>query len=121
MKTSCKKAASVTQSRWSATGKFQAICRLDRSRCSVLAAGGVASETVCGSATKVPGDHEACAAIAAGKLTEHLRPLNAHRFVADAFRMLKVRGRLLTTTPYPGDITIRLGIYGSYLAMGDRF
>lgn len=127
--------------------------------------------TVCGSATQVPDEDETYDAIVAGEFIEHLLPLDAHRFVADAFRVLKVGGRLLVTTPNPGDVkrlwrggtllggahlsqhhpdTFRtvlkmygfarvrirgsgkvtwylgdrlpwLGVYGSYLAMGDKY
>lgn len=132
---------------------------------------GIYSGTVCGSATQVPSDDETYDAIVAGEFIEHLLPIDAHRFVADAFRVLTIRGRLLLTTPNPGDIKLRLrggtilggahlsqhhpgtfktvlrmygfsrvrvlgsgkvswylgdrlpwlGIYGSYLAMGDKF
>jgi SAM-dependent methyltransferase len=131
----------------------------------------VYSGTVCGSATQVPSDDETYDAIVAGEFIEHLLPMDAHRFVADAFRVLKVGGRLLLTTPNPGDVKRRLrggtvlggahlsqhhpgtfktvlrmygfarvrtlgsgkvswylgqrfpwlGIYGSFLAMGDKF
>jgi SAM-dependent methyltransferase len=63
--------------------------------------------TVCGSATQVPSDDETYDAIVAGEFIEHLLPMDAHRFVADAFRVLKVRGRLLVTTPNPGDVKLR--------------
>jgi SAM-dependent methyltransferase len=68
----------------------------------------VYSGTVCGSATEVPSADETYDAIVAGEFIEHLLPIDAHRFVADAFRVLKVRGRLLLTTPNPGDVKLRL-------------
>jgi ubiquinone/menaquinone biosynthesis C-methylase UbiE len=64
--------------------------------------------TVCGSATQIPSSDESYDAVVAGEFIEHLLPIDAHRFVADAFRVLKVRGRLLLTTPNPGDIKLRL-------------
>jgi SAM-dependent methyltransferase len=131
----------------------------------------VYSGTVCGSATQIPNDDETYDAIVAGEFIEHLLPIDAHHFVADAFRVLKVRGRILLTTPNPGDLKLAmrggtalggahlsqhhpgtfktvlrmygfsrvrvrgsgkvtwylgdrfplLGIYGSFLAMGDKF
>lgn len=64
--------------------------------------------TVCGSATQIPNEDETYDAIVAGEFIEHLLPMDAHRFVADAFRVLRVRGRILLTTPNPGDIKMRL-------------
>ena len=67
----------------------------------------VYSGTVCGSATQIPTEDETYDVILAGEFIEHLLPMDAHRFVADAFRVLKVRGRLLLTTPNPGDVKMR--------------
>jgi ubiquinone/menaquinone biosynthesis C-methylase UbiE len=64
--------------------------------------------TVCGSATQIPSGDESYDAVVAGEFIEHLLPIDAHRFVADAFRVLKLNGRLLLTTPNPGDIKLRL-------------
>jgi len=64
--------------------------------------------TVCGSATQIPADDETYHAVVAGEFIEHLLPMDAHRFVADAFRVLKVRGRIVLTTPNPGDVKMRL-------------
>ncbi len=68
----------------------------------------VYSGTVCGSATQIPTDDETYDAVVAGEFIEHLLPIDAHRFVADVFRVLKVRGRILLTTPNPGDTKMRL-------------
>jgi ubiquinone/menaquinone biosynthesis C-methylase UbiE len=68
----------------------------------------VYSGTVCGSATQIPSEDDSYDAIVAGEFIEHLLPMDAHRFVADAFRVLKVRGRFMLTTPNPGDIKLRL-------------
>jgi SAM-dependent methyltransferase len=68
----------------------------------------VYSGTVCGSATQIPSDDGTYDAIVAGEFIEHLLPMDAHRFVADAFRVLKVRGRFMLTTPNPGDIKLHL-------------
>jgi SAM-dependent methyltransferase len=76
--------------------------RLDRLPVDVYAG------TVCGSATQIPSEDEAYDAIVAGEFIEHLLPMDAHRFVADSFRILKVRGRILLTTPNPGDLKMRL-------------
>lgn len=67
----------------------------------------VYSGTVCGSATQIPSLDETYDAVVAGEFIEHLLPIDAHRFVADAFRVLKVRGVLLLTTPNPGDLKMR--------------
>lgn len=64
--------------------------------------------TVCGSATQIPSEDDSYDAVVAGEFIEHLLPMDAHRFVADAFRVLKVGGRILLTTPNPGDIKLRL-------------
>lgn len=63
--------------------------------------------TVCGSATQIPNDDDTYDAVVAGEFIEHLLPIDAHRFIADAFRVLKLRGRLLITTPNPGDLKMR--------------
>ena len=68
----------------------------------------VYSGTVCGSATHIPSEDETYDAVVAGEFIEHLLPVDAHRFVADVFRVLKVGGRLVLTTPNPGDIKLRL-------------
>lgn len=67
----------------------------------------VYSGTVCGSATQIPNDDETYDAILAGEFIEHLLPIDSHRFIADSFRVLKLRGRLLLTTPNPGDWKMR--------------
>jgi SAM-dependent methyltransferase len=76
--------------------------RLDRLPADVYAG------TVCGSATQIPSNDETYDAVVAGEFIEHLLPMDAHRFVADSFRVLKVRGRILLTTPNPGDAKMRL-------------
>ena len=75
--------------------------RLDRLPSAVYAG------TVCGSAKQIPSDDETYDAIVAGEFIEHLLPMDAHSFIADVFRVLKVRGRLLLTTPNPGDVKMR--------------
>jgi len=67
----------------------------------------VYSGTVCGSATQIPSEDETYDAVLAGEFIEHLLPMQAQQFVADAFRVLKVRGRILLTTPNPGDVKMR--------------
>ncbi len=76
--------------------------RLDRLPTDVYAG------TVCGSATQIPSGDETYDAVIAGEFIEHLLPIDAHRFVADVFRVLKVRGRIVLTTPNPGDVKLRL-------------
>jgi SAM-dependent methyltransferase len=76
--------------------------RLDRLPADVY------SGTVCGSATQIPTQDESYDAVIAGEFIEHLLPIDAHRFVAESFRVLKVRGRLVLTTPNPGDLKMRL-------------
>jgi len=67
----------------------------------------VYSGTVCGSATQIPSEDEAYDIVVAGEFIEHLLPIQALHFVADAFRVLKVRGRILLTTPNPSDVKLR--------------
>jgi SAM-dependent methyltransferase len=69
---------------------------------------GVYGETVCGSATELPADDEQYDGIVAGEFIEHLVPWDALRFVAEAFRVLRLRGTLLLTTPNPRDLKLRL-------------
>jgi SAM-dependent methyltransferase len=64
--------------------------------------------TVCGSATQIPSEDETYDVIVAGEFIEHLLPIDAHKFVADSFRVLRVGGRILLTTPNPGDIKLRM-------------
>jgi len=68
---------------------------------------GVYSGTVCGSATQIPTEDETYDAVVAGEFIEHLLPFDAQQFVADSFRVLKVRGRILLTTPNPGNVKMR--------------
>lgn len=63
--------------------------------------------TVCGSATQIPASDDAYDAVVAGEFIEHLLPMDAHHFIADAFRVLRLGGRLLLTTPNPGDLKMR--------------
>jgi SAM-dependent methyltransferase len=71
--------------------------RLDRLPRNVYAG------AVCGSAMQAPIDDETYDATVTGEFIKHLLPIDAVRLAADAFRILKVGGRLLLTTPNPGD------------------
>lgn len=69
---------------------------------------GVYSDTVCGSATAMPIADHSRDAIVAGEFIEHLPPRAAGEFLHEAFRVLRLGGVLMLTTPNPGDIKRRL-------------
>lgn len=69
--------------------------RLDRLPSAVYAG------TVCGSAKQIPSDDETYDAIVAGEFIEHLLPMDAHSFIADVFRVLKVQGQAAADQAQP--------------------
>jgi len=130
----------------------------------------VYEEGVHGYSTKIPNEDGTYDAVVAGEFIEHIYQSDVDQTLGEIFRVLKVGGRLLLTTPNPSDIkrkwrghsilggahvsqhfadTLRLKlrmagfsrvriygsgkvsrylgfhfplfIYGSYLAMGDKF
>ena len=138
--------------------------RLDRLPQGIYEAG------VHGYSTKIPNDDGTYDAVLAGEFIEHIYQADVDQTLGEIFRVLKIGGRLLLTTPNPGDIkrkfrgrsilggahvsqhfpdtlTLKLrmagfsrvriygsgkvsryvgshmplSLYGSYLAMGDKF
>lgn len=138
--------------------------RLDRLPMNVY------EEGVHGYSTKIPNEDGTYDAVVAGEFIEHIYQADVDQTLGEIFRVLKIGGRLLLTTPNPGDIkrkmrgrsilggahvsqhfpdTLRLKlrmagfsrvriygsgkvsryigsrfplfIYGSYLAIGDKF
>jgi SAM-dependent methyltransferase len=130
----------------------------------------VYERAVHGYSTNIPNDDGTYDAIVAGEFIEHIYQVDVDQTLGEFFRVLKIGGRLLLTTPNPGDIkrkmrgrsilggahvsqhfpdTLKLKlrmagfsrvevmgsgkvsryvgshfplfIYGSYLAMGDKF
>ena len=63
---------------------------------------------ICGSATSIPCEDGAFDAVVAGEFIEHLRGPDVFAFVHEAFRVLRIGGVLVLTTPNPGDIKRRL-------------
>ena len=132
---------------------------------------GVYENNILGSCTAIESKDEEFDAIVAGEFLEHLYPADVDRTLFEMFRVLRIGGRLLLTTPNPGDLKRKargqsilgrahvsqhhhdalkmkmrmagssrvrvygsgkvtrylgcrfplLGVYGSYLIMGDKF
>ena len=64
----------------------------------------VYAKKILGSASDIPIEDNSVDAIVGGEFIEHLYALDAVSFLAEAFRVLKVGGVLLVTTPNPYDI-----------------
>ena len=71
--------------------------RLDRLPKAVYA------DTICGSATSMPLPAESIDALVAGEFIEHIPNHMTMDFLFDAFRVLRMRGVLMLTTPNPHD------------------
>ena len=69
---------------------------------------GVYARTICGYATEVPAEDESFDAIVAGEFLEHLYPIDVGRTLSEFFRVLRVGGQLLMTTPNPNDLKRRI-------------
>lgn len=132
---------------------------------------GIYHQGIYGLSTKIPCNDCTFDVVVAGEFIEHLYPIDIDQTLSEIFRVLRVRGRFLLTTPNPKDIKRRirkqsilgdahvsqhfhdtlklklrmigfsrvrifgsgrvvwylgyrfpfLSIYGSYLAMGDKF
>jgi ubiquinone/menaquinone biosynthesis C-methylase UbiE len=66
------------------------------------------SSSICGYSTEIPvGDNEFDVVIA-GEFIEHLYPRDVDLTLGEIFRVLKIGGRLLLTTPNPSDIKKKL-------------
>ncbi len=61
-----------------------------------------------GSSTEIPADDCSFDVVVAGEFIEHLYPSDVDMTLAEIFRVLKIGGRLLLTTPNPADIKLKL-------------
>jgi 2-polyprenyl-3-methyl-5-hydroxy-6-metoxy-1,4-benzoquinol methylase len=61
----------------------------------------VYSEALCGFATDIPGESGRYDAVVAGEFLEHVPPMQVDATLAEFFRVLRLHGRLLLTTPNP--------------------
>jgi SAM-dependent methyltransferase len=64
---------------------------------------GVYQQTVHGLSTKIPIEGESFEVVVAGEFIEHLYPSDVDKTLEEIFRVLKIGGRLLLTTPNPYD------------------
>ena len=62
------------------------------------------SETIHGSCTKIPVGDDSFDAIVSGEFIEHLRPSDLDPTLFEMFRVLRLGGRMLLSTPNPMDI-----------------
>lgn len=68
----------------------------------------VYTEKLLGVSTDIPVEDESFDAVCAGEFVEHLYPADVDKSLAEFFRVLKIGGRLLLTTPNPSDIKRRV-------------
>lgn len=68
----------------------------------------VYEEGVHGYSTKIPNDDDTYDAVVAGEFIEHIYQADVDQTLGEIFRVLKIGGRLLLTTPNPGDIKRKL-------------
>ncbi len=68
----------------------------------------VYSRTIYGLSTEIPADDYSFDAVVAGEFIEHLYAKDVDQTLAEIFRVLKIGGRLLLTTPNPQDIKKKL-------------
>jgi len=61
-------------------------------------------EGVHGYSTKIPNEDDTYDAVVAGEFIEHIYQADVDQTLGEIFRVLKIGGRLLLTTPNPGDI-----------------
>lgn len=76
--------------------------RLDRLPTNVY------EEGVHGYSTKIPNEDGTYDAVIAGEFIEHIYQADVDQTLGEIFRVLKIGGRLLLTTPNPGDIKRRM-------------
>lgn len=69
---------------------------------------GIYKEYIHGSSTAIPLADCSLDAAIAGEFIEHLYPMDVDLSLAEIFRTLRIGGRILLTTPNPGDIKLRL-------------
>lgn len=65
---------------------------------------GVYDRRICGSATQIPLEDECVDGVVAGEFIEHLYPRDVYGTLCEIFRVLKLNGVCLLTTPNPGDL-----------------
>jgi SAM-dependent methyltransferase len=73
------------------------------------------SRSICGLSTEIPAPDRTFDAVVAGEFLEHLYPADVDPTLCEMQRVLKIRGRLLMTTPNPGYVRLRLtdgSVYG---------
>lgn len=70
--------------------------------------GDVYRHKVHGSSTAIPADDCTYDVVVAGEFIEHIYPGDVDKTLTEIFRTLKIRGRLMLTTPNPYDIKRRL-------------
>lgn len=68
----------------------------------------VYEEGVHGYSTKIPNEDGTYDAVVAGEFIEHIYQADVDQTLGEIFRVLKIGGRLLLTTPNPGDIKRKL-------------
>ncbi len=68
----------------------------------------VYQDNVYGSSTEIPVDDYSYDVVVAGEFIEHLYPTDVDKTLAEIFRVLKIGGRVLLTTPNPEDIKLKL-------------
>lgn len=61
-----------------------------------------------GSSTNIPIQDNSFDVVVAGEFIEHLYPSDVDKTLYEIFRVLKLGGRILLTTPNPGDIKLKL-------------
>lgn len=67
----------------------------------------VYANTICGTALKIPVEDCYFDAVLAGEFIEHLYPADVEGTLCEIFRVLRIGGALLLTTPNPRDIKLR--------------
>jgi predicted SAM-dependent methyltransferase len=65
-------------------------------------------EGVHGYSTKIPNEDGTYDAVVAGEFIEHIYQADVDQTLGEIFRVLKIGGRFLLTTPNPGDIKRRM-------------
>lgn len=68
----------------------------------------VYQEYILGSTTEIPWEDNYFDAIVAGEFIEHLYSPDVTKTLAEAFRILKIGGKILLTTPNPNDLKRKL-------------
>lgn len=75
------------------------IAKLDRT---------IYDEAICGFSTKIPLSNDSLDAILGGEFLEHVPPADIDTTLAEFFRVLRLRGRLILTTPNPNYLKNKL-------------